>query len=221
QPVKARLDQRRGCRRGRRHRQTRSRPARFDNRRRRAGWLPPALGSRLSNVLTWVARLRCYAPVGAIAQELVRLDPPLWEQPAISGVEYRQGELAGYAVREYLLEQWGRRCAYCGASTSPLHVEHIIPKARGGSNRVSNLTIACAPCNTAKGTRTAEVFGHPEVHAQAKRPLRDAAAVNASRWALYQHLQAMGLPVEVGTGGRTKWNRTRHGLPKAQWIDAA
>src|SRR5690348_1829400 len=30
----------------------------------------------------------------------------------------------------------------------------------------------------------------------------------------------MGLPVEVGTGGRTKWNRTRRGLPKTHWLDA-
>jgi hypothetical protein len=30
-----------------------------------------------------------------------------------------------------------------------------------------------------------------------------------------------GLPVEMGAGGRTKWNRTRRGLPKAHWIDAA
>ena len=44
--VKARLDQRRACRRSRRSRHTRSRPARFLNRRRRAGWLPPSLESR-------------------------------------------------------------------------------------------------------------------------------------------------------------------------------
>jgi hypothetical protein len=59
------------------------------------------------------------------------------------------------------------------------------------------------------------------VQAQARRPLKDAAAVNATRWALYRHLLATGLPVEVGTGGRTKWNRTRRELPKAHWIDAA
>jgi hypothetical protein len=45
--------------------------------------------------------------------------------------------------------------------------------------------------------------------------------MTATRWALYHRLLAIGLPVEVGTGGRTKWNRTRRGLPKAQWIDAA
>jgi hypothetical protein len=73
---------------------------------------------------------------------------------------------------------------------------------------VSNLTIACHPCNEAKGRRTAAEFGHPEIQQMANRPLKDAAAVNATRWALYQRLVQTGLPLEVGAGGRTKWNRT-------------
>ncbi|NTW02543.1 MAG: HNH endonuclease, partial [Oscillochloris sp.] len=60
-----------------------------------------------------------------------------------------------------------------------------------------------------------------DIQAQARRPLKDAAAVNTTRWALYQRLVATGLPVEVGTGGRTKFNRTRLGLAKAHWLDAA
>jgi hypothetical protein len=65
------------------------------------------------------------------------------------------------------------------------------------------------------------VFGYPEIQAQAKQPLRDAAAVNATRWALFHRLKAMGLPLETGTGGRTKWNRTMRDLPKTHWLDAA
>jgi 5-methylcytosine-specific restriction endonuclease McrA len=212
---------RRAIRGGRRQRNTRYRPARFDNRRRPRGWLPPSLESRISNMLTWVVRLRRLVPIAAISQELVRFDTQLMEDPNIGGVEYQQGALAGYEVREYLLAKWGRRCAYCGASGVPLQVEHIVPRARGGTDRVSNLTTACAPCNTAKGSQTAAEFGHPEVQALAKLTLRDAAAVNASRWALYRRLQATGLPVEAGTAGRTKWNRTRRQLPKAHWLDAA
>jgi 5-methylcytosine-specific restriction endonuclease McrA len=221
QRIHAALLARKALRRGRRQRHTRYRPMRFDNRRRPNGWLPPSLHSRVSNVLTWVARLRRCAPVGALSQELVRFDTQLLDHPEISGVEYQQGELAGYEVREYLLEKFHRRCVYCGATAVPLQVEHVVPKARGGTNRVSNLVIACGPCNIAKGAQTAEEWGHPEVQAQARRLLHDAAAVNASRWALYHRLLATGLPVEVGTGGRTKWNRTRQGLPKAHWIDAA
>ncbi|HEV2460574.1 MAG TPA: RNA-guided endonuclease IscB [Ktedonobacterales bacterium] len=221
QHIREALLARRALRRGRRQRHTRYRPARFANRLRHDGWLPPSLESRLSNVLTWLARLRRYAPIGAISQELVKFDTQLLEHPEIGGVEYQQGELAGYEVREYLLEKWGRQCAYCRKTGVPLQVEHIVPKGRGGSNRVSNLTIACEPCNTAKGARTATEFGHPDVQVQVHRPLKDAAAVNASRWALFHRLKVTGLSVEVGTGGRTKWNRTRRELPKAHWIDAA
>ncbi len=139
----------------------------------------------------------------------------------VSGVAYQQGELAGYEIREYLLEKFHRHCAYCGKTGIPLEVEHIVPKSRGGSHRVSNLTLSCHACNEAKGNRTAEEFGHAQVHAQAKAPLKDTAAVNTTRWALYHRLEATGLPVQTGSGGRTKWNRKQRGLPKTHWLDAA
>jgi hypothetical protein len=107
--VMARVDRRRACRRGRRQRHTRYRPRRFENRCRPEGWLPPSLESRVSNVLTWVTRLRRYAPIGALSQELVRFDTQLLEKPDISGVEYQQGELAGYhsPPEDSTLEGWG------------------------------------------------------------------------------------------------------------------
>jgi len=212
---------RRAFRSNRRHRHTRYRPARFANRRRPAGWLAPSLRSRVDHTLTWYRRLAQRSPIQAISVELVRFDTQALVDPEIRGVEYQQGDLLGYEVREYLLEKWGRTCAYCGATGVPLQVEHIVPRTRGGSDRVSNLTLACEPCNQRKGTRTAAEFGFPLVQSQAQRPLRDAAAVNSTRWTLYQALQATGLPLEAGTGGRTKYNRTRQGWPKTHWQDAA
>ena len=221
QQVKAKLDDRRAQRRGRRSRHTRYRQPRFQNRTRSQGWLPPSLQSRLQNVLTWVARLQRYAPITNLSQELVRFDMQMMQDAEISGVAYQQGELQGYEVRQYLLEKWQRCCIYCGVKDVPLQVEHIVPRARGGTDRVSNLTLACEPCNQRKGTQTAVEFGFPDIQARAKAPLKDAAAVNTTRWALYQQLQQTGLPVETGTGGRTKWNRTIRDLPKTHWLDAA
>jgi 5-methylcytosine-specific restriction endonuclease McrA len=212
---------RRAFRSNRRRRHTRYRPARFQNRRRPAGWLAPSLRSRVEHIVTWYHRLVQRCPIRAISLELVRFDTQALVDPEIRGVEYQQGELLGYEVREYLLEKWGRTCAYCGATGVPLQVEHIVPRTRGGSDRVSNLTLACAPCNQHKGAQTAVEFGFPLVQSQAQQPLRDAAAINSTRWALYQALQATGLPVEVGTGGRTKYNRTRLNWPKTHWQDAA
>lgn len=125
-----------------------------------------------------------------------------------------------YEIREYTLEKFGRQCAYCKKTNLPLELDHLLPRSRGGPNRASNLAPACRPCNQQKGNRTAAEFGHPEAEAQAKAPLRDAAAVNVTRWALYRRLEALGLPLETGTGGRTKWNRAQRGMPKTHWLDA-
>ncbi len=221
QKIKLDLAKRRAIRRGRRTRKTRYRQPRFDNRTRPKGWLAPSLKSRVDNLQTWFIRLSKICPLEAISMELVRFDTQLMANAEVSGVEYQQGELAGYEVRAYLLEKFGRRCCYCGATDVALEIEHIIPKSRGGSNRVSNLCTACRPCNVDKANRTAAEFGHPEVQALAKQPLKDTAAVNATRWATWRMFEATGLALEVGTGGRTKFNRRTQEYPKAHWIDAA
>lgn len=221
QAIKNALDSRRALRRSRRNRKTRYRQPRVLNRRKAEGWLAPSLMSRVYNITTWVNRLRRLAPVTALSMELVKFDTQAMQNPEVSGVEYQQGELAGYEVREYLLEKWGRKCAYCGATNTPLEIEHIIPRSRGGSNRVSNLTLACHDCNQRKGNKTAAEFGHPDIQGKAKQPLKDAAAVNATRRTLWRRLSETGLPIECGTGGRTKYNRVRLGLPKAHYLDAA
>ena len=114
QEIKKALATRRAVRHQRRARRTRYRQPRFDNRRRPKSWLAPSLMSRVYNVLTWVNRLRRLCPIAAISMELVRFDPQAMEHPEIEGCQYQQGTLAGYELREYLLDKWARTCAYCG-----------------------------------------------------------------------------------------------------------
>ena len=97
-------------------------------------------------------------------------------------------------------------------------------RARGGSNRVSNLCLACGACNIKKGKQDIRDFlkQEPELLAhiltQAKTSLKDAAAVNATRWALFERLKAFRLPIECGSGGLTKYNRVTRGLEKTHWL---
>jgi 5-methylcytosine-specific restriction endonuclease McrA len=223
QEVHQALVDRHAVRRARRQRHTRHRAARFANRTRPRGWLPPSLASRVQNVVAWVERLVHWCPIAAISLEAVRFDTQLLQNPDIAGIDYQHGTLAGTEIREYLLLKWGYRCAYChqeATATNPWEIDHIDPTTRGGSDRASNLALSCHDCNQAKGNRTAQEFGHPEVQALAKAPLRDAAAVNSTRRALHQRLLAFGLPVETASGGRTKWNRVQRRLPKTHWLDA-
>jgi len=226
QQIREALTQRRAFRRRRRGMNLRYRATRFDNRRKSEGWLPPSLQHRVDSTQSWVNRLCQASPVTALSVERVRFDTQMLQNPEISGVEYQQGTLAGYEIREYLLEKWGRQCAYCDAEDVPLEMEHIQAKTNGGSDRVSNLTLACRPCNQRKGDRDAREFlaDKPEtlkrILAKAQAPLKDAAAVNATRNALYRELCDTGLPVEASTGGRTKLNRSRFAIPKAHCLDA-
>jgi len=248
QQIKNSLESRKSLRRNRRNRQTRyRRPPKHEwsrkskkfkarhgrearkpvPKQRRSGWLPPSLKSRIANIETWVRRIRKLCPITAISQELVKFDTQQLQNPEISGVEYQRGELFGFEVKEYLLQKWGRKCAYCGTEDCQLEIEHIVAKSKGGSDRVSNLTLACIKCNQAKGNKPIEEFllKKPDllkhILATAKAPLKDAAAVNATRWELYRRLQSFGLPVEVGSGGLTKFNRVTRVIDKQHWTDAA
>ena len=232
QHIRKKMGQRAGYRRRRRTVNLRYRKPRFDNRTKPKGWLAPSLRHRVDNTMSMVTRLRRWAPVVGVHQELVRFDTQQMENPEVAGVEYQQGTLVGFEVREYLLEKWERRCAYCGAEGVPLNLDHITPKSKGGTNRVSNLALACVPCNQEKDNSEltgwlVQRFGEEEGHrvagrvlAAAKAPLKDAAAVNSTRWALFEALRATGLPVSTGSGGKTKWNRTRCSLSKSHALDA-
>jgi 5-methylcytosine-specific restriction endonuclease McrA len=204
QAIHQALMKRAAARRGRRARHTRYRPARYQNRRRPKGWLAPSLQSRVQHLLTWVKRLSRWCPVGAVSQEVVRFDTAALHHPEMQGQEYQRGTLFEAEVKEYLLVKWQHQCAYCSATATRLEMDHVHPRSRGGSNRVSNLVIACQACNEAKADQPIEAFlaNRPELLAhiqlQMKTPLADAAAVNS-----------------------TRWNRTRLALPKTHWIDAA
>jgi 5-methylcytosine-specific restriction endonuclease McrA len=203
------LTARRALRRRRRGANLRYRTPRFDNRTRAQGWLAPSLWQRVDTCMSWAGRLRGWAPLLAISLERVRFDTRAIEKPEISAVAYQPGPLAGDEVREYLLQTFGRACAYCGVCNVPLQIEHIISRARGGSDRVSNLTPACVPCNTEKGgTKYNRArLGIAKTHAL------DAACVGE-----------VGTPVgwqipstEIKASGRGDYCRTKltaHGFPR-------
>ncbi|MEM7554795.1 MAG: RNA-guided endonuclease IscB [Cyanobacteria bacterium P01_A01_bin.84] len=224
--IKDALLSRRQLRSSRRNRKTRYRKPRFDNRRRSENWLPPSLEHRILTTETWLKRLIKFAPISELWIEKVKFDMALMQNPEISGVEYQQGALQGYQVREYLLEKWGRECTYCNKKDVPLQIEHIHPKSKGGSNRVSNLCLACSRCNQKKGNKPVEEFlkNKPSllktIKSQAKKPLKDPAAVNATRNKLVKVLSNL-LPTKTATGAQTKFNRTRLKLDKQHWIDAS
>ena len=233
QQIRDALESRRTIRRSRRHRKTRYRKPRFLNRTRPAGWLPPSLMSRVYNVETWTKRLSRFVPITSANVETVRFDTQLIENPDIAGKEYQQGSLFGWELREYLLYRHQHICAYCHGLTKDLVLEkeHVTPKALGGSNRLANHVISCRECNVDKGSLHPNAWmslckqrGDKLNLTRARnmqrimdgyRPsLRDAAAVNATRYAVGNSIKYIIPNTQFWSGGLTKKNRSEQGHTK-------
>ncbi len=224
--IRNRMDRRRSFRRNRRGR-IRDRQPRFDNRARPDGWLPPSMVTRLANTETWVRRLCSLYPVVFVRVERARFDTQVMQDAEVSGKEYQQGELAGWQLRSYVFHRDGRKCAYCGTVKAERYeLDHIVPRSRGGTNRVSNLVVSCQACNIAKGNMPVEEFltGKPIRLAAVRRLTRsrltDASQMNIIVPALIGRVERMGLPVSIHDAYTTSWTRNRLSIAKTHVNDA-
>ncbi len=193
------------------------REPRWQNRvsTKKKGWLAPSIKHKLDAHISLIEKIKSLLPISKVIVEVASFDTQKMQNPEIGGVEYQQGELRGYEVREYLLEKWGRKCAYCGKSNIPLEIEHIVPKLRGGTNRVSNLTLSCHRCNQKKGIKTATEFGYPEIQSEAIQTLKATAFMNMVKQRMVDLLDC-----ESTYGYITKHDRIKLGLEKSHRNDA-
>ncbi|EMH2709957.1 RRXRR domain-containing protein [Clostridioides difficile] len=236
--IKQNLEARRSFRRTRRNRKTRYRAPRFLNRKQLEGWLPPSIQSIVDNVKNFIIKLKKLCYIETIYIETVRFDTQLMLNPLIEGLDYQQGTLLGYEIREYLLYTYGHTCQYCKGLTNDhqLEIEHKHPKSRGGSNSIRNLTLACRTCNQEKGNNTLDEWLQSLSKSKLDKErvkninsilktnkpvnLKDTAKVNSSRNAVLREMYKLTSDVVVSTGGVTKHNRVKANLPKTHYYDA-
>ena len=217
QDMSKKLEQRASYRTNRRYRNTKYRQPRFDNRKKSKpkGWLAPSIKHKMNSHIELINELKKILPITKVIVEVAKFDQQKMQNPEINGVKYQQGTLQGYNVRNYLLEKFDYKCVYCGKKNVPLEVEHIIPKSRGGSNRVDNLTISCHDCNQEKDNQTAKEFGNPNIQKQAKKTLKSTAFMNIVRWKIVNQLDC-----DYTFGHITKKKRIEQGLQKTHYNDA-
>ena len=214
--------------RRRRRGEKRYRAPRFDNRKNKG--LPPSLESVCANLEHRVKRLAARSPVTEACVETAKFDTHAMQRPGVQGEEYQRGTLHGTHERAYVRARDGGRCRYCDRAswqgTVRFTLDHVVPRARGGSSRPSNLVWACLPCNQAKGSRTVEELLRDDparladLARQRKAPL---AAAPKMGWVCQELVRRLGetLQVRTTTGADTAWARRRWGIAKSHADDAA
>ena len=93
------------------------------------------------------------------------------ESRGVSPWDYRLLEVdpVTTSTRYEVLKRAGGRCQLCHTNKRPLHVDHIKPRSKGGTNEPDNLQALCDECNLGKSNRDATPFPL-EVEALPRQP---------------------------------------------------
>lgn len=210
------LSTRRELRRNRRNRKTRYRKARFDNRKKKDGWLAPSVEQKVDSHLKVIRLVHKLLPITKTTIEVAQFDAQKIKNPDINGEDYQQGEQMGFwNVREYILARDGHKCVHCkGKSKDPILNVHHLESRKTGGNSPSNLVTLCETCHKA--------YHRGEFDLKIKRgnSLRDAAVMNIMRWAVYERANAEFKNVHLTYGYITKHTRIENGVTKTHAADA-
>ena len=210
------LSTRRELRRTRRNRKTRYRKARFDNRKKKDGWLAPSVEQKVESHLKVIRLVHKLLPITKTTIEVAQFDIQKIKNPYIKGEDYQQGEQMGFwNVREYVLARDGHKCIHCkGKSKDPILNVHHLESRKTGGNSPSNLVTLCETCHKA--------YHRGEFDLKIKRgsSLRDAAVMNIMRWAVYERAKKEFGNVHLTYGYITKHTRIENGITKTHAADA-
>lgn len=203
-------------RRGRRFRKTRYRKPRFNNRRKKEGWIAPSVRNKAESHLKVIRLVHSLLPVTKTTIEVAQFDAQKIKNDAIQGVEYQQGEQMGFwNIREYVLARDGHKCQHCKGKSGDkiLNVHHLESRKTGG-NAPNNLITLCETCHKA--------YHRGEFELKIKRgtSLRDAAVMNIMRWVVYNQARAEFDNVHLTYGYVTKHTRIKNEIEKTHCVDA-
>ena len=221
--IKKRIDSRRAVRHHRRNRKTRYRPARFLNRTRPEGWLAPSVKSRADNVINFIKKYKKLLNIDKVMIENVSFDvAQMTSGDYLVGTDYQQGPLYDTNLREFIFSKTNGRCSYCGAKAE--EIDHIVPKANGGTNSTYNLTPVCRSCNEKKSNLSLKEFGKKIgkdfSKLEPKKLPKDAAIVQSSRNYMVKEITKLVSDTTTHPSWLTKYNRDSLGLPKEHYYDA-
>lgn len=217
------LSARRVLRRSRRNRKLRYRKPRFNNRvhSKNKGWLAPSIEHKIQTHLKVVEDVCKILPVSEIIVETASFDIQKIKNPDISGIDYQQGELADWNLREYIFWSDNYTCQWCkGKSKSKiLHTHHWNYWRGDHTNKPSSMITLCDVCNDSKNHKPEAkmLWGwEPKI----TRNFKDATFMGIMRWTFYNRLKTMYPNVKMTYGYITKNTRIQAGLPKEHRIDA-
>lgn len=220
-----RLEARSMYRTNRRNR-LRHRKAKFDNRKRKAGWLPPSTKRQVETHIKLINKLVEILPIQTINLELGNFDMAKINNPDIKGVEYQNGVQHGFDnVRAAVLYRDKHKCQNPNCKNEDknitLEVHHIVYRSFGGTDSPNNLITLCSKCHNQKNHKE-NGFLYQWMKTKKKAgTLKEATFMNILKKYLYEDLVTKyTMPINITYGYITKEIRLQNGIKKTHHNDA-
>ena len=219
--ITERLSERRMYRRGRRSRHHWYREPRFDNRKRKDGWLPPSMQQKVDSISKMVNYVSKFLPIdktnitAKVFVETAKFDIQKIMNPEITKEEYRNGvQKDSYNAREYVLHRDEHTCQYCKKQEKELIlVVHHIESRKTGGNRPDNLITLCVKCHEKLHK------GKIKLNIKPKDNYKSETCMSIIRKVIIKELKKNFL-VEETFGYITKERRIERGIEKSHINDA-
>ena len=211
------MQTRSALRRDRRNRNTRYREARFLNRKRKDGWLPPTVQSKLDATFMWIDKFCNLLPSPILHIEVGKFDIQKMMNPDIKNKEYQNGRCAGYYdVRYFVFARDNYTCQVCKKLNKILHTHHLVYKSKGGSDRADNLITVCTDCHSSENHKEGGILYNWMIKHKKVKQYKEATFMNIIRKRTFQKY-----PNSVITyGSETTPHRKELVLEKTHYNDA-
>lgn len=211
------MEARKLLRRNRRFRKVRYRQARWSNRKREDGWLPPTIQSKIDATFRWIDEFCSLVPNPELHIEVAKFDPHKMINPDIQGEEYQQGQCAGYYdVRYFVFARDNYTCQVCKKKNKILQTHHILYKSKGGTDRADNLITVCTDCHTSENHKEGHVLYDWMIKHKRVKQYKEPTFMNIIRRRIFKKY-----PLAIITyGSETSPYRKELGLEKTHYNDA-
>ena len=204
-------------RRNRRNRKTRYRKARFLNRRKPKGWLPPSIRAKLEANFVWIDKFCSLVPDPKLRIEVGKFDVAKMISPGIKGVDYQHGQTYSYYdVRYFVFARDAYTCQVCKKKNKVLQTHHIVYRSKGGTDRADNLITVCTDCHTSAAHKPGGVLYNWMKEHKKVRQYKEPPFMNTLRAQTFKRYHE----AEITYGSETSLKRKGLGLEKTHYNDA-
>ena len=164
-------------RRVRRNRKTRYRQARFLNRKRKDGWLPPTAQSKLDATFRWIDEFCNLVP-----NPILHIEVGKFDINKIATEELRENDVYNYYnKRYYVFNRDGFICQCCKKRSDRLKLHHIVYRSKGGTDSVNNLITVCETCHSSENHQKGGILYNWMLKRKSVKQYKNATFMNIVR----------------------------------------